>query len=216
MNDFMSTVLVPLYFLLATFGLSVLAWWFKKQPKKTHQYFGWGLMGYSLALLAWTAVVIVKPADPRPLILVGVVPFILASVAYAQAAAQKWPKLSQLTLGLTVVLIAAVFMARTFLFPSDPHFSDQGLLYFGLQPVPVALYVALLSVSFLPGIRAAVADIKQDQVRAVMGVGLMILFLNAVIQVVTKDDTLSVVNGVVTSLTLLFLWVKALGWKAKA
>lgn len=216
MEDTTSTLLVPLFFIHATLGTAILAWWFLSKKQQTLKDFGWGMAGYAAGLAAWTLVVLTKPDDLKPLILLGVVPFLLAHVAFAKAASVKLPTKSSTLMTVTLALLAATFIARTYFFKSEPYFSDQGLLYFGLKSVPVALYIATISVSFLPAIRAVAADIKQASVKSVMGVGLTVLYVNAIILVSAKDDTLLLINGVVLSLALLMLWVKALGSPVKA
>jgi len=44
-----------------------------------------------------------------------------------------------------------------------------------------------------------------------MGIGLTVLYVNSIILVSAKDDNLLLINGVVMSVALLMLWVKALG-----
>jgi hypothetical protein len=201
---------VDLFFIHATLGTAVLSWWFLTKKKAVLKDFGWGMLGYTLGLAAWTAVVLIRPTDLKPLILVGVVPFLLGSLAYAKAASDKFPVKASTLIWLVAVLIAATFIARTFFYPSDPYFSSKGLLFFGLKPVPIALYIATLSVSFLPAIRAAASAIKDKAMKSVMGIGLMVLYINAIILVSANDNTLLLINGVVLSLALLMLWVKAL------
>lgn len=216
MDDITSSFLVPLFFIHATLGTAILAWWFLSKKQQTLRDFGWGMAGYAAGLAAWTLLVLTKPDDLKPLILVGVIPFLLAHVAYAKAASAKLPTKSSTLMTITLLLLVATFIARTFFFKSEPYFSDQGLLYFGLQSIPVALYIATISVSFLPAIRSVVSDIKQSSVRSVMGIGLTTLYVNSVILVSAKDDTLLLINGVVMSVALLTLWVKALGLQVKA
>jgi hypothetical protein len=169
------------------------------------------MLGYALGLAAWTAVVLIKPDDIKPLILIGVIPFLLAHIAYAKAASAKLPAKASTLSAIVIALIAATFIARTFFYPSAPYFSEKGLLYFGLQSVPIALYIAIISVSFLPAIRAVSAEIKDKAVKSVMGIGLTVLYVNSIILVSAKDDNLLLINGVVMSVALLMLWVKALG-----
>lgn len=209
-----SSILVSLYFGHLVFGFAVLAWWFLTKKEQTLRYFGWGMLGYALGIAAWTLLVITKPADLKPLILVGVVPFLLAHFAYAKSVAVKYK--NTWIIGLTLLLIVVTFIARTFFFPSNPYFSDYGSFYFGLMPVPLALYIATISLTLLPAIRAASSDIKQTSIKTVMGIGLTILYINSILQITAKDTTLLYINGIVASLTLLVLWVKALGSGAKA
>lgn len=216
MNDLISSILVPVYFLHATLGTAILAWWFLSQQHQTLKSFGWGLSGYALGLATWTLVVLIKPAELEPLILVGVVPFLLAHIAYAKTASATLSTKSSTLMGATLLLLVATFVSRTFFFVSEPYFSDQGLLFFGLMSVPVALYIATISISFLPAIRVVAADIKQRSVRSVMGTGLTVLYINSIVLVSADDDTLLLINGVVMSVTLLVLWVRALSSRAKA
>jgi len=216
MDNTTSNLFVPLFFILATLGTAILSWWFITKKPATLKYFGWGMLGYTLGLAVWTLVVLSKPTNLKPLILVGVIPFLLAHIAYAKSASAKYPKMANTIMTLTLVLLVATFVARTFFYPSEPYFSDKGLLFFGLQSVPVALYTATISVSFLPAIRAVAADIKQAALKSTMGVGLTVLYVNAIILVSAKDNTLLLINGVVLSLALLALWVKALTSPSKA
>jgi hypothetical protein len=216
MDNSSNSALVSLFFIHATLGTAILAWWFSTKKQQTLKDFGFGMTGYAAGLAVWTLVVLTKPADLKPLILLGVIPFLLANIAFAKAASAKLPAKSSTLMGLTILLIAATFIARTFFFPSSPYFSEQGLLYFGLKSIPVALYIATISVSFLPAIRAVAADIKSAKLKTVMSAGLTVLYVNAIILVSAKDDTLLLINGVVLSVALLVLWVKALGSPAKA
>lgn len=216
MEDSTSTILVPLYFIHATLATAILAWWFLSRKQQTLKDFGWGMAGYAAGLAAWTVLVLTKPDDLKPLILLGVVPFLLAHVAYAKAASAKLPAKSSTLMTVTLLLLAATFIARTFFYTSEPYFSDEGLLFFGLQSVPVALYIATISVSFLPAIRAVSAEIKDKTMKAVAGTGLTILYVNSIILVSAKDNDLLLINGVVMSLALLVLWVKALASATKS
>jgi hypothetical protein len=205
-----SSTLVPLFFAEVTVGTLILAWWFMTEKSKALKDFGWGLLGYGLGLTAWTALVFVKPDDLKPLVLLGVVPFLLAHIAYAKSASAKLPAKAGTMMAVTLILLVATFITRTFFFPSEPYFSDQGLLYFGLKSVPVALYIAVISVSFLPAIRTVVSEVKNNSLKTVFSVGLTTLYVCSIILVSAKDDTLLLINGFVMSTALLVLWVKAL------
>jgi hypothetical protein len=207
-DSFTTSFLVPLYFLHLVFGLVILAWWFLSKKAQTLKYFGLGMLGYALGIAAWSVLVITKPADLEPLIMVGVIPFLLAHIAYAKTVSVKY-KIDWI-IGLTILLIVVTLIARTFFFPSKPYFSDYGSFYFGLMPIPLALYITTLSVSLLPAIRAVSDEIEQTSMKSVIAVGLTILFINSLLQITARDVTLLFINGSVASLTLLVLWVKAL------
>lgn len=213
MESTSSNLLVSLFFIHSTLGTAILAWYFLSQKQPVLKDFGWGMLGYALGLAAWTVLVLTKPADLKPLIFIGVVPFLLAHVAFAKAASAKLPTKSSTLMTITLLLLGATFFARTFFYPSEPYFSDKGLLFFGLQSVPVALYIATISVSFLPAIRSVVAEIKDKAMKPILSAGLTVLFVNSIILVSGKDDTLLLINGVVMGAALLVLWIKALSTK---
>jgi hypothetical protein len=210
MHNSVSTLLVPLFFIHAALGMFILAWWFRVKKQQVFKDFGLGLALYGVGMAIWTAVVITKPANLSVPILLGVIPFLLAHIAYARVAATKLPPKSSTMMSITLVLLLATFIARTFFFKSEPYFSDQGLLFFGLQSVPVALYIATISVSFLPAIRAVTSEIKKTAVKSVMTIGLTTLYVNSIILVSAKDDTLLLINGAVLSIALIALWTTAL------
>lgn len=216
MEETTEAVLVPLFFLQMVIGTGILAWWFLKRKDKTLQTFGLGMAGYAAGLAAWSLLVITKPNDLQPLILAGAVPFLLAHLAYAKVAYKNidFTKTSLLTL-IVVGTIAATFIVRTFLYPSDPYFSEQGLLFFGLHPISVAFYIATISLTFLPAISVVASRLKKGTLKNVMQVGLTTLYINSIILVSGKDDTLLLINGVVMSLALLAVWIKAVLTPAK-
>ena len=118
MTALTSSFLVPLYFAHTAFGVSILAWWFLSQKEHGLKNFGWGRAGYALGVAFWTILVLTKPADLKPLILAGVVPFLLAHIAYARAASRQ-----NTLVALTSALIVATFAVRTFFYPSVTYFS---------------------------------------------------------------------------------------------
>ena len=134
MRDTTATLLVPAYFIQIVVGTAILAWWFLSRKDKVLKTFGLGMAGYSLGTAAWTLLVLTKPDDLQFLILAGAVPFLLAHFAYAKVAYKNldFTKTSLLSL-IVAGTIAGTFIFRTFLYPSEPYFSSEGLLFFGLH-----------------------------------------------------------------------------------
>jgi len=207
--------LVPAYFLHGAVGMGILSWWFMTRKNKTLNTFGKGLLGYSLGMLAWAFLVILRPDNLVPLILVGVVPFVLAHFAYAKVAYKDFSEDKKRSMiALITVGVAAILVVRTFIFPSDPYYSAQGSFFFGLHPVAIALYIAVISMSLLPAIRIVVEEIKDKTTKTVMNIGLTTIFVNIILQISVTYDTLLIINGVVLSVALLATWLTAL--KARA
>lgn len=199
------TILVPLYFIHLTLGAAILARYFIAQKDQTFRDFGWGLVGYAIGIAFWSLAVITKPSDLKPLILIGVIPFLLAHLAYAKAASKK-----NVITTLTLSLIVVTLIARTFIFPSEAYFSDQGLLFFGLNSIVIALYIVTLSVSFLPAILRVTSKIKNTRTQTIMRTGFITLFINAIILVSSHDDMLLILNGFIMTVAFIMLWVTAL------
>ena len=213
MEELLESFLVPAFFVHTAAAVLLLAWWFVRTGKDqaTRRYFGWGLAGYGAGLVAWSLVVLVKPDDLAPLILVGIVPFLLGNVSFAKAAASE-PEAQRMNgwMMVTLCLIVVTFVSRTFLYESEPYISDEGLLYFGLQPIPVALYIATISVSLLPAIWRVVPTFADQPLRRVMGISLNTFFINAVILVSADEHSLLVINGFVLSAAAILAWSHAL------
>lgn len=183
----------------------MLAWWFLSQKDRSARLFGIGLSGYALGIACWCIVVLLKPTDLKPLIFLGTLPFLAAHLAYARAATNKYTLLI-----LTAILITSTLIARTIIYPSEPYFSEQGLLFFGLHPIVSALYIATISVSFLPAIKAITPKIRQEKLRTTIGIGFFILYLNSLVLVVSRNSNLLTLNGFVMGVTLLILVTKLL------
>ena len=216
MDDITATFLVPAYFLQVAIGTAILAWWFLSRKNVALKTFGWGMAGYAAGLTAWTALILIKPDNLQPLVVIGAVPFLLAHFAYAKVAYKNlaFSRISPISF-LVIGIIAATFIVRTFLYPSEAYFSDDGLFFFGLHPVAMAFYIATISLTFLPAISAVVGHLKQKLLKGVMRVGLTVLYINALILVSSNEGTLLVINGVVMTAALLMLWLKAVTTPSK-
>ncbi len=205
-----ASFLVPLHFIHLVVGPAILAWWFMSRRDGVLKNFGMGMLGYALGTAAWALLVLTKPDDLRPLIIIGVIPFLLAHIPFAKAA---YHNISQekrnLLIGLVVLSIVGTFVARTFFFPSEAFFSEEGLLFFGLDPVAIGFYIMLFSISFLPAVLAVVPRLPQSA-RAAMNVGLIAIYVTSVVMVSAQDGVLLLMNGWVAGLGLLLTWVTAL------
>lgn len=217
MEDTTASLLVPLFFIQMAIGTAILAWWFLTRKQKTLKTFGLGVAGYSVGLTAWSILVVTKPDNLQPLVLAGAVPFLLAHFAYAKVAYKNinFAKTSFLTL-VVAGAIAATFIVRTFLYPSVPYFSSDGLLFFGLHPASSAFYIATIALTFLPAVSVVGNTLKKGVLRNVMQVSLTTLFINSVILVSSQSDTLLLINGYVASAALLAVWITAVSSTSKA
>ncbi len=209
--DFSESVLVPAYFIHAAGAAAISTAWFLKHREKEFRDFGLGLLGYTLGTIIWVMVVLVKPDDLKPLILIGAVPFLLGHVAFARAAFDR-STAGHRTIAMASVFIAVAvtFVTRAFIYPSQPFFSDKGLLFFGLDPLVSAMYISTVSISFLPATQLVAGKFDDAQRRLRMRIILTALYVNIVVLVSAANETLLLINGVVMSIALLALWTTLL------
>ena len=196
--------LAQTYFSLVALGAAILAWWFLTRPDKLLRMFGFGMAGYAAGLLLWTVLIFVQPGNLQPLALAGAIPFLLAHLVYAKVAYGHLGGLrTKLMLALVLALIVGTFVVRTFIYPSEPYLSDQGLLFFGLHPLAIAFYIATISLTFLPAISIACSRIKRGGVRNALQAGLTALFITEIILASSDNEILLAINGVAMTLALL-------------
>lgn len=213
MSTLVAILFVPMFFLHGAFGIALLSWWFSRHQNREMKLFGWGLAGYALSMTIWAYMVMQKPNDVGVYMLVSVIPFLLAHLFFAKVADTKFSKHGHFFL-VTGALLVITFVVRTFLQESDPYFSEEGLLVFGVQDIPVALYIAVMTISFLPAIRVVVPNIAKQH-RPIFSVCLTALFVTAITFVSARTTQLLIINGAVLSFMLLVLWSSVLTLKVK-
>lgn len=199
--------LVPLFFVAGTAAMWFLAYRFWSAKGAIYKHFGAGLALYGLGFAAWTVAVLTK-ANIELWTTVGVVPFAAAHLFYLMVATEK-AKASTKSLVLFggVAYLLALFFVRTFVYPSNPGFSDNGLFYFHAQAPVIALYVLAFTVSLLPAINAVSQTLKDKMLRTVSQIGFSILAVGGIILVTSYDDSLQTINGWIMGAT----WIVVLG-----
>ncbi len=217
MEDLVRDFLQPLFYVQMAAGVLIIAWWFISKRDKTLKMFGWGMGLYGLGLASWAALVLINPDNLEPLILVGAVPFLLANFAFAKVAYKSidFTKTSLLML-LVTGMIVATFVVRTFFFESQPYYSDEGILFFGLHSVAIAFYIATIAMTFLPAIPVVSDRFKEGIVKNIVKGALTILFINAIIIVSGQENVLLTINSIVMSTTMTVLTLTLLFSSSKS
>lgn len=201
MDSMVGDYLVPLFFVAGTAAMWFLAYKFWSAKGALFKHFGAGLALYGLGFAAWSVTVFTK-SDIELWTTLGVIPFATAHIFFLMAATEKL-KTSARTLVLCagVGYLVALFFLRTFVFPSSPSFSDDGLFYFHAQPAVIALYILAFTLSLLPAITAVSQALKDKTLRIVSQVAFTILAVGGIILVTSYDDDLQTINGWVMGIT---------------
>ena len=201
MDSVVGDYLVPLFFLAGTGAMWFLAYKFLNAKTALFKHFGIGLVLYGLGFAAWGVAVFTK-SNVDLWTTVGVIPFASAHIFFLMAATEKL-KTSVRTLVLCggVGYLVALFFLRTFVYQSNPGFSDQGLFYFHAQAPVIALYILAFTLSLLPAINAVSQAIKDKTLRAVSQIAFTILSVGGIILVTSYDDDLQTINGWVMGIT---------------
>ncbi len=206
MNEAIGDLLVPLYFILGSLSILFLAYKFLTQKASAYKNFGLGLLLYGTAFAIWAVIVLTKPDDIATWTTIGAIPFGFAHLFYLMAAADKLAvsKKSMLFLGAGAYL-AVLFIFRTFLYESNPGFSEEGLFYFNPDPVVVALYIGAFAGSVLPAINTVATKMKDKTLSFLTRLGFTTLTIGSVVLVTSHDDTLQLINGFIMGAAFLLL-----------
>lgn len=206
MSDAVGDFLVPLYFILGSLSILYLSYKLLSQKATVYKNFGLGMLLYGVAFAIWSAVVIIKPDDIGTWTTIGAIPFGLSHIFYLMSASDKLDagKKSMLFLAAGAYL-SALFILRTFLYESNPGFSENGLFYFNADPSVVALYIGAFAGSLLPAINSISTRMKDKTLSFITRLGFTTLTMGSIVLVTSYDDTLQLINGWIMGAAFLLL-----------
>jgi hypothetical protein len=199
--------LVLLFFAHSTLATFLLGWKLAGQKDASLKNFGYALVLNGLAFAIWSAAVILRPADLALWTGAGAFPFMGTLLFLISSSTVRLDRnLRNRWLGAGVALVAVLFILRSFVYPSQPYFSDEGLFFFNVQPVATAVYLFALSAAAFPAIRAIGQKMKTAYAPYVEA-GFITLVLGGFLLLVSTDLMLLYINGWVMGLTYFVLWV---------
>ncbi len=196
------------FFVAGTVILAVVAFRFLRTEKSTFRFFGIGLLLYSVAFAVWAFMVVLQPAELSTWTSVGVASFGVAHMFFVASATSDWStRVQRLLLVIAATFLGALFVLRTWVFPSTPSFSENGLFYFNSEPPITLMYLLVFTGALMPAIHVVTAHIAQRNLAVLTRIFFNLTVLTAVVLLSTKDDTLQYWNGAVMALGLLGLLV---------
>jgi len=187
---------VVLFFLLGS-GIfafvGIKFWLLKAAPFKN---FGIAIALFGLAFLGWGLVIATRPADLASSVALSIIPFVLGFLFLVSAATFNWSSKNKILIfAIAVVFLGALFVLRTWVYPSAPGFSENGLLYFNAQPEVLIMYVLVFAGAFMPALHVVSTRITLWRQAALTRIFFNLIVLGGVILMVSESDKLQYLNS---------------------
>ena len=194
------------FFIAGTVIMAFLRWRFASNPAPVFRNFGAGLACFSAAFAIWSVIVWIQPQDLRLWTALGVAAFLPGYLFFLRSATQDWrPRNRILLLGGALIYLAALFIARTFVAPSEPAFSERGLFYFNAKPIVLLLYVISFVGAAIPAIHAVSRSISVPWLSRATMICFNLIVVCGVILLTSYDDDLQTYNGYLMGTSFLAL-----------
>lgn len=201
---------VALFFIHSTVAPFLLGWKFTTRNNAVLKKFGIGLMLNGAAFLIWSVAVFLKPENLSTWTSAGAVPLMGAFLYYLAAGTNHLEQSTRnRAIGGGVLMLLVLFVLRTFIYPSQPYFSEDGLFFFNVMPQAVALYIFVLSSAAFPAI-SAVAKRMTPRYAIIVRGGFIAEVMGAIILIISYDTILLYINGWVISIAYVVLWTSLL------
>lgn len=197
---------VFLFFLHNILATAVLGGKFVVRKDPVFKNFGIALLLDSAAFVVWTLAVVLQPTNLDQFVTLGAA-FFIASLVYLLITGTQ--KASASTRGgitlLAVLLGICLFLARTFLFPSNPTFSEEGLFFFNLDPFVTMVYIFGLLLTAMPAIDA-VASKFEHSYASLVRYGFITQVAGGIVLITTVDTQVLYTLGWIMGAAYLALW----------
>ena len=196
------------FFAVGAAVMVFLGWRFAVAGAPVFRYFGLGLACFGAAFVVWAFIVWAHPADLGAWTTLGVVAFLPGLLFFVRAATDSWlPRNQRIAIGIGGAYLLLLFVVRTFILPSDPGFSENGLFYFNAQPLTLLLYIGAFAGALTPAVYAISQAITLRWLARTTLICFNLVIMCGVILLTSYDDELQVYNGYLMGVGLLVLVV---------
>lgn len=154
-------LLVLLFFLQNIIVTAILGYKFFSQKNSAFKNFGIALFLNTIAFAIWSFAIIQQTTNLNNYVTAGAAAFIASLIFLLLAGTQEMKagmRMGIVTIGIIIGMV--LFYARTFMYPSAPSISPEGLFFFNLQPVVQMLYIFGLGLAAFPAIEAVASKFK--------------------------------------------------------
>ena len=211
MNEVANTVspnyMVVAFFAVGTVIMGFLGWRFITGAMPVFRQFGIGLAWCSASFAVWGVIVAMHPDNLQLWTTIGVALFVPGIFFFLGAATSGWqPRNRRLALLGAVAYLIALFVLRTFLQPSEPGFSERGLIYFNAQPLVLLLYIVAFAGALAPAVYAVSRAMTLRWLSRTTLVCFNLVIMCGVVLLSSYDDDLQTYNGYLMGIVMLALF----------
>lgn len=188
-------LLVLLFFLQNIIVTAILGYKFFSQKNSAFKNFGIALFLNTIAFAIWSFAIIQQATNLNNYVTVGAAAFIASLIFLLLAGTQEMKagmRMGIVTIGIIIGVV--LFYARTFMYPSAPSISPEGLFFFNLQPVVQMLYIFGLGLAAFPAIEAVASKFKGSYA-SIVRYGFIIQVMGGVILMTSSNTQMLYILG---------------------
>ena len=150
------------------------------------------------------------PKNLELFVAIGSLFFIVSLITFLSAGLQNVSASNRKILLLTGSVVAVVlFLIRTFIYPSEPGFSPEGLFFFNPHPVVQVIYIFILALTALPAIDALASKFTQPYASLVR-YGFIAEVMGGLILITSTNTLVLYIDGWIIGSIYLLLWTSLL------
>ena len=199
---------VVLFFLLGSGIFAFLGFKFYALKVNPFKDFGIGLSLFGLSFLGFAAVVATHPAELGLMMSLSVLPFVAGFIALVSSATFNWQKNTRtLMMTIAIAFLVTLFALRTWVYPSSPGFSENGLVSFNAQPPVLILYILAFAGGLMTAIQVVTTRITLWRQAALTRIFFNLIVLGGVILLTSADDQMQYLNSALLTTGFLGLFV---------
>ncbi len=200
-------LLVTLFFLQNIIVTTLLGYKFFSQKNPVFKNFGIALFLNAVAFAIWSYAIITQASDLGFYVTAGAAPFIGSLVFLMLVSAQKVSESMRKNLVIGSAVVGLVLFAlRTFVYPSAPSISEEGLFFFNLHPIIQMLYALGLGFTAIPAISFVAAKFK-GRYSAIVRYGFLLEVIGGILLMTTSNTFMLYILGWVMGITYFVLCV---------
>ena len=196
-----------LFFLVGAIISAFISWRFVSASAPPLRTFGIGLACLAVAFAIWAFVVWNRSDSLALWTSIGVVAFLPGYYFFLRTATHNWlPKNRNTALAIAGAYLAILFVLRTFIYPSEPGFSERGLFYFNAHPLVLMLYIFSFAGAFMPAVYSVAQAITQRWLARTTLVCFNVAIVCGVVLLTSYDDDLQAYNAALMGIAFMTLF----------
>ena len=197
-----------LHNVLATFLLGIK---FRGRLDPVFRHFGSALILNGIAYAVWSAAVALRPQNLEMYVTIGALFFIASLITFLAAGIRglnESKRRSLILIGSVGAII--LFIVRTFVYPSAPGFSPEGLFFFNPRPIVQIIYTFGIAFTALPAIDALAAKFGRSIYSHLVRYGFVAEVMGGIILITSTNILVLYIVGWIIGTVYFLLWTSLL------